>query len=218
MAGFFVSSLFGARALSLLVESSPSAADSVIMRKLRTSHPVNNLLILIPGLLVLFLWIAILPVVGQWKSDDKKASDSPDRKSLNGFGAHLVAVKNPRDFIQQWLKPEPPKLKSATMAEPGESLGILVFFAGCKEVNGVCNSEVDYTIHKPDGSIFDERKAQPLWKEPAPPKPNIQLGRAILAFTFRKGQPSGKYKIMAKVRDMNADISFDLETQLELKD
>ncbi len=187
------------------------------MRKYTTSQPICDLLTQIPSLLVLFLWIAALPVLGQWKSDDKKASDSPDRKSINGFGAHLVAVKNPRDFIQQWLKPETPKLKSATNVESGESLGLLVFFAGCKEVDGACSSEVDYAIYKPDGSLFVERKAQPLWKGPAPPKPNIQLGRAILAFAFPKGQPSGKYKITAKVRDINADISFDLETQLELK-
>ena len=188
------------------------------MEKHRASHPINSLVILIPGLLVLFLWIAILPVVGQWKADGKKTSDSPDRKSLNGFGAHLLAVTNPRDFIQQWLKSAPPKLTSATNVESGEPLGLLVLFAGCKEVNGACNSEVDYAIYKPDGSIFVERKAQPLWKEPAPPKPNIQLGRAILAFAFPKGQPAGKYKILAKVRDINADISFALETQLELKD
>lgn len=187
------------------------------MRKTTTTHPVNKLLIRIPSLLVLLLWIAILPVLGQWKSDDKNASDSPDRKSLNGFGAHLVALKDPRAFIQEWIKPETPKIKSAIKTKPGESLGILVFFAGCKEVNGACNSEVDYTIYKPDGSTFVVRKAQPLWKEPTPPKPNIQMGRAILAFAFPKGQLSGKYKIMAKVRDINADITLDLETELELK-
>jgi|GEM_PF-6721076 len=57
-----------------------------------------------------------------------------------------------------------------------------------------------------------------LWKEQAPPKLNTQLGRAILAFAFRKSDPSGKYKIKAKVKDINADVSFELETQLELTD
>lgn len=188
------------------------------MKKQGRCCPVTSSPSRLPGILVVLLCVAILPVAGQWKSDGKTTADSPDQKSLNGFGAHLVAVKNPRDVIQEWLKPEKPKLKSATNVASGESLGLLVFFAGCKEVNGACNSEVDYVIYKPDASLFVQRKAQPLWKEPAPPKPNVQLGRAILAFAFPKGQPSGKYRITARVRDLNADISFDLETQLVLKD
>jgi len=170
------------------------------------------------GLIVLFFLVTVSSAMGQWKMDGNKPSDTPDRKSLNGFGAHLVAVRDPRAVIQEWLKPETPNIKSATKTKPGESLGILVFFAGCKEVDGTCSSEVDYTIYKPDGTVFVERKAQPLWKEVAPPKSNIQLGRAILSFAFPKGQPSGKYRITAKVNDINADITLDLETQLELKD
>src|SRR5688572_16103156 len=167
---------------------------------------------------VLFLSLAVLPVFSQSTSDGSKAPDAPDRKSLKGFGAHLIAVKNPRGFIQEWLKPEKPKIEPAKKATPGEPLGVFVLFAGCLEVNGVCNSEVDYTIYKPDGSVLAERKKQPLWKEQAPPKPNIQLGRAILAFSFPKGQSSGKYKITAMVRDINADITLELDTHLELKD
>ncbi|MEO6050228.1 MAG: hypothetical protein ABIP78_02715 [Pyrinomonadaceae bacterium] len=170
------------------------------------------------GSIVLLFLVTVSPALGQWKIDDKKPSDTADRKSSNGFGAHLVAVKDPRAFIQEWLKPQTPKIKSATKTKPGESIGILVFFAGCKEVNGTCSSEVDYAIYKPDGTTFVERNAQPLWKEAAPPKSNIQLGRAILSFAFPKAQPSGKYRITAKVKDINADITLDLETQLDLKD
>jgi hypothetical protein len=76
---------------------------------------------------------------------------------------------------------------------------------------------VNYTIYKPDGSIFAEHKGQPLWKEQAPPAPNIQLGRAILAFRLGKDDPAGEYKVKAKVSDLNADISFELETKFRLK-
>jgi hypothetical protein len=157
-------------------------------------------------------------VAAQWQSEDNKVPDTPDRKSLNGFGAHLIAVKDPRAFIQEWLKPEQPKIEPAKKIKAGEPLGIIVLFAGYKEVSGSCDSEVDYTIYKPDGSIFTQRLKQPLWKEAAPPKPNIQLGRAILAFQFQSGQPKGQYKIKAQVRDLNAGTTIDLETQIELKD
>lgn len=91
-------------------------------------------------------------------------------------------------------------------------------FAGCKtDSAGVCNSEVDYTVIKPDGSVYAERKAQPLWKEQAPPAPNIQLGRAILAFRMESKDAAGEYKVKAKVSDLNAGITFELETKFRLK-
>src|SRR5688500_20376112 len=96
----------------------------MVMEKHRSSHPINSLVILVPGLLVLFLWIAILPVVGQWKADGKNTSDAPDRKSLNGVGAHPLAVTNPSDFIQQWLKSAPAKLTSETNVEAGTAIGL----------------------------------------------------------------------------------------------
>lgn len=188
------------------------------MKTQKDRRSANNFFIPIPGLLIFFFCIATLSVPGQWKSDNKRDSDSPDRKSSAGFGAHLVVLKDPQTFIQEWIKPETPKITPATETRPGETLGIVIFFAGCKEARDLCNSEVDYTIYRPDGSIFVERKSQPLWKEAAPPKSNIQLGRAILSFAFPKGQPLGKYRITAKVRDNNADITLNLETQLDLKD
>jgi hypothetical protein len=33
---------------------------------------------------------------------------------------------------------------------------------------------------------------------------------------MRKGDPAGEYKVKAKVRDLNADISFELETRFSL--
>ena len=169
-------------------------------------------------IIVLGILLMTTAASAQLQSDNKKVSDTPDRKSVNGFGVHLLAIKDPRAFIQEWQKPQTPKIESAKKIKPDESLGIIVLFAGCKEVSGSCDSEVDYTIYKPDGSLFVERLKQPLWKEAAPPKPNIQLGRAILAFQFQKGLPRGQYKIKAQVRDINANTTVDLETQIELKD
>ena len=125
---------------------------------------------------------------------------------------------NPRKFIEMWKKPKTPHFETAKEVGFDESVGVIVLFAGCKQdTQGICNTEVDYTIYKPDGSIFAERKKQPLWKEQAPPRENTQLGRAILAFRTAKSIPTGEYKVKAKVSDLNADISFELETQFSLK-
>lgn len=152
------------------------------------------------------------------ESREQEVTDTPDRKSVNGFGVHLIVVKNPQGFVREWQKPEMPKIESAKKIKVGEPLGGIILFAGCKEVSGSCNAEIDYTIYKPDGSLLAERLAQPLWKEEAPPKPNIQLGRAILSLQFKKGQPTGTYKITARTKDLNSNATIDLETQIEVQD
>ncbi len=170
------------------------------------------------GAVLFLILIGSSVTFSQWKQNGEHAADAPDRKDVRGFGGHLIVVENPRAFIQEWLKPETPKIKSATLVKRDETLGAFVLFAGCKtDAQGACNAEVDYTIYKPDGSLYDERKGQPLWKEQAPPPPNVQLGKAILAFRLGKDNPTGEYKVKAKVSDLNADISFELETKFSLK-
>ena len=169
------------------------------------------------GISLVIVVLTAWPALSQQKQTGE-AGSVLDRKSLNGFGGHLIVVENPREFIQQWLKPETPEIKSATDITRGASLGAFVLFAGCKpDAHGLCNTEVDYTIYKPDSTVYAERKAQPLWKEQAPPAPNIQLGKAILAFRLGDGDSIGIYKVRANVTDLNAEVSFELETKFRLK-
>lgn len=153
----------------------------------------------------------------QWKKGDEPTADSPDRKSVKGFGAHLLIIENPRAFIEEWQKPETPKIDPVSEVKRGVIIGAFVLFAGCKpDPQGRCNSEVDYTIYKPDGTIYAERKGEPLWKEAPPPGTNIQLSRAILGIRMEQNDPDGDYKVKAKVTDLNAQISFELETKFRL--
>ena len=154
----------------------------------------------------------------QWKKDGKPIEDSADRKSVGAFGGHLLVVREPKAFIENWQKPEPPRINPVTEVQRGELLGAFVLFAGCKpDTQGRCNSEVDYSFYRPDGSLYAEQKGQPLWKEQAPPSRNTQLSRAILGIRMEKGDPPGEYKIKAKVSDLNAALSFELETKIRLK-
>lgn len=159
------------------------------------------------------------PATAQWKNGDNPTPDTPDRKSVNGFGAHLLIVENPRAFIEEWQKPETPKINPVSEVKRGVVIGAFVLFAACKpDPQGLCNSEVDYTVYKPDGSIYAERKDQPLWKEAAPPGTNIQLSNAILGIRMQQNDPVGDYKVKARVTDLNAKISFELETKFRLHD
>lgn len=167
---------------------------------------------------LLFVLTAASPAFAQWKSGGEPAPDTPDRKSVKGFGGHLIVVEDPQGFIKEWLKPEPPQIHPAAVVKGDKLLGAFVLFAGCKpDAERVCNAEVDYALYKPDGSLLEERKAQPLWKKEAPPAPNVQLSSAILVFGLARTRPDGEYKVKAVVHDLNADVSFELETKFSLK-
>jgi hypothetical protein len=167
---------------------------------------------------VLVIALASVAVSAQWKKGDEKAEDTSERKSVNGFAGHLIIVEDPKGFIEEWSKPKTPTIKPVTNVKRGEVVGAFVLFAGCKPDNdGVCNSEVDYAVIKPDGSVYAERKSQPLWKEQAPPAQNIQLSRAILGIRIESKDPAGEYKVRAKVSDLNAGITFELETKFRVQ-
>lgn len=154
----------------------------------------------------------------QWKKGEERVADTADRKSLNDFAVHLLIVRDPRAFIEEWKKPTTPTINPVTEVKRGVLVGAFVLFAGCKpDAQGVCNSEVDYLVYKPDGSVYAERKEQPLWKEAPPPGRNIQLSRAILGIRFEEKDPAGEYKVKAKVTDLNANVSLDLETKFKVK-
>jgi len=154
----------------------------------------------------------------QWKKDGKAVEDTLDRKSVGAFGGQLLVVRNPKAFIDDWQKPEMPQINPVSIVQRGELLGAFVLFAGCKaDTQGACNSEVAYFLYRPDGSLYAEMKDQPLWKEKAPPSANTQLGRAILGIRMEKDDPAGDYIIKAKVSDLNAAISFELETKIRLQ-
>ena len=172
---------------------------------------------LVTALLVSILF-GVSMTTAQWKKGDERVADTADRKSVNGFGGQLIIVENQRAFIEEWKKPETPKITPVKSVKRNVVVGAFVFFAGCKpDAQGVCNSEVDYFVYKPDGSIYAEQKALPLWKEQAPPTPNIQLSSAILAIRMEEKDPAGEYKVKAKVSDLNANVSFELETTFKVK-
>ncbi|MEO6392348.1 MAG: hypothetical protein ABIP75_10885 [Pyrinomonadaceae bacterium] len=130
----------------------------------------------------------------------------------------MIVVEDPAKFVQDWQRPETPKFNPATVVKRGAHLGAVVIFAGCKRnPAGICNAEVDYALYKPDGSLYEEQKGQPLWKEAAPDSKNFQLGRAILSFQTGPTDQVGEYRVTAKCTDLNADVSLDLETKFELQ-
>ncbi len=93
---------------------------------------------------------------------------------------------------------------------------------GCKQnAQEVCDARVNYTIYKPDGSLFAARAVGQrgfLWKKQASAAGRrSRKGLARMYFKFGKDDPGGEYKVKAKVADLNADISFEIELNFYLR-
>jgi hypothetical protein len=156
------------------------------------------------------------------QQDPKTTIDEPNYKRVHSFSGYLVVDDYPYDHVREWLKP----IEIATVSEMptmkrGKTMGAFVELMGCKpNAQGVCNAQVDYTIYKPDGSTFATRAIGPgglLWKKYPPAARRNRKGLARMHFRFGKDDPAGEYKVKAKVSDLNADISFEIELNFSLK-
>ena len=66
---------------------------------------------IVTALMTLLLLGGVTVATAQWQTGDKRnIPDSADRKSVNGFGGHLLIIENPRAFVEEWQKPETPRI------------------------------------------------------------------------------------------------------------
>ena len=65
----------------------------------------------------------------------------------------------------------------------------------CLADAGKCNVNIDYSIYRPDGTVFRELKLQP-----------VEEGKGVpsLHFTLTAADPAGLYRVVATIRDLNA--------------
>ena len=186
------------------------------------SHVGEPLLKLVSTTLFLVL-IAASPAFSLREQDHKATSDEPNYKRVNGFSGYLTLEDYPHEKVQRWLDPvEIATVRANPIMTRGETMGAFVQLRGCKEnARGVCNTRVNYTIYKPDGSIFATRAVRQrelLWKKQAPPAGRrTRKGLARMHFKLGKDDPDGEYEVKAKVTDLNAGISFEIELNFHLR-
>ncbi|MCM3869527.1 MAG: hypothetical protein ND895_02355 [Pyrinomonadaceae bacterium] len=196
---------------------------------------------------VCITWLVILlaasPAFSLQEQNDQTAGVEKNYKEVNGFSGYLTLDDDPRENIQRWLDPvEIETLSAMPTMKRGKTMGVFVELRGCKQnAQAVCKVRLNYTIYNPDGSVFAARavwQREILWKKQAPsalhrsnpkpwntsnPKMGVGLtshrlkGLARMHFRLRKDDPVGEYKVRAKVADLNADISFELELNFYLK-
>lgn len=190
--------------------------------------------------------IAASPASSLLGQNDNTPGDETNYKGVNGFSGYLTLDDEPRERVRGWLDPvEIATLSAMPTMKRGKTMGAFVELMGCKQnARGACNARVNYTIYKPDGSIFATREVWRkglLWTKQAPSAPrrsypktreslqkrgrkleggiasNQPKGLARMHFKLGKDDPVGEYKVKAKVTDLNADISFEIELDFYLR-
>jgi hypothetical protein len=142
--------------------------------------------------------------------------DTPRMVSAGDFSAMLLITNDPDGFFEQWNRPPSPDYKpsmsTVTTAKHGDVVGAIILFSGCRADHaGNCNSEVDFKVYKPDGSLESEHSGGELWSnKPAIPEGTLQVSISNLVFEVELDDQLGEHRIEAIVRDLNAKEYIEL--------
>jgi hypothetical protein len=167
------------------------------------------------------IWIAASPALSSWQQNDQTAGGETNYKEVKGFSGYLTVDDEPRAHVRRWLDPEEiVTLSAMPTMKRGKTMGAFVELMVCKQnARRVCNVRVNYTIYKPDGSIFAThavRQKEILWKKQTK-RTSYPLGLARMHFRLGRDDPAGEYKVKTKVSDLNAGISFEIELNFYLR-
>ena len=145
------------------------------------------------GLRALTLALALLPAV------------APARGTGGDFGATLV-VKDRLDG---------PTLHATKTALRGQVVWGVILFSHCKaDAHGRCNAVADFTVLRPDGSVYASNEGAEVWRAMPPRHAAPQLSTARLGLHIRPTDPLGRYRIRAVVKDLEAKRTVTLESAL----
>jgi hypothetical protein len=140
--------------------------------------------------------------------------------SGNQFSAVMLLSDSPDEVLRSWQKPEASvPVRTADAIAPGAPIVAFIFFTGCRpDENGLCNASVDFTVLKPDGSIYERFTDRELWKgRPAPPVGMMRLSAEYVGVVIEPQDPLGKYEVRASVHDLNAGETLELSREFTAK-
>jgi hypothetical protein len=155
----------------------------------------------------------------QWRDTwGKAAPETPGMKSNKGFSAmiHLVEKAEAERFIREWNETpaeHAPTLAPAERVDRGESIVLLVLYAGCSakpEGPAPCSATIDVKTLDPSGKIIMEQFDIALARDmPAYPK-IVQLSPMTLQTDFEPSDAYGlyRYDVMLRNPERNANIAL----------
>lgn len=159
---------------------------------------------------------------GQWQLNGKDIGNESWRRSVNGFGAVLLLTNKPDDFFKEWSNPNAdyqPRINVTVSANRLETITAVILFQRCKaDLKGDCDTEVDFRVLRPDGSVYAEYKGAKLLRgKQSSSVDGMQLGLEQLGFKIEADDPLGDYRIEAIVRDKLSATEVPLVQILTVK-
>jgi hypothetical protein len=136
------------------------------------------------------LTLALLWLVGI------EAQTPPSARKASALETELIVATSDDATLRQWAEWQPGvMLDTVTELRPNAAALAIVRVRGCQVEYSKCGVNVDYTIYRPDNSVYKEAKLQP-----------VENGRVAppLTFTLTASDPPGLYRVVATVRDLNA--------------
>lgn len=141
----------------------------------------------------------------------------PDHKWLapepSKFSVLLVLSDRPDEVLRGW-KTRTRHLPDGTTRTIGRGRPIVafVYFTGCEpDADGLCNATADFTILRPDGTVYESFESRDLWRhKPAPPEGTLGLAAEHVGVVIEPSDPLGRYEFRVTVHDLNGGTTLDL--------
>ena len=130
------------------------------------------------------------------------------------LSAVLTLSDQPEEVLRGWA--------GQTASAPGRSVDSIgrgkpivafVYFTGCRaDASGLCNASADFTILRPDGSVYESFSDRDLWKgKPAPPGGTLRLSAEYVGVIIEPDDPLGRYEVRVSVHDLNDGTTLELK-------
>ncbi|MEQ1514477.1 MAG: hypothetical protein ABL934_17610 [Lysobacteraceae bacterium] len=184
--------------------------------------------------LPLLFALAPMTVDAGWRTPDGVIlEDTPSQQSERGFGAMLqIATEaESKRFHEEWYgtaTDHSPKLQTTDSARRGETVSVLVLYAGCALDDATqdsiatgkapCGAQLRLRVVAPDGSDYSSPEEMSLSQsQPSAPGHILQLSPVELKIRFEPEDALGDYRIEARIDHPDKDSLLQLSTTLTLK-
>jgi hypothetical protein len=150
----------------------------------------------------------------------KPVPETPDRRSVDGFGGHLLVTAD-KDWQEKWNTPPEttPSFSTVDSVGPGGEVQILIFFSNPRRGAGdVVRLRCDLQVVRPDGSYSANERDLPCFDHAVPgPLNRVFMTDVSLKFIAEPGDPPGRWTVRVTLRDVLRDSEVALESGFELK-
>jgi len=167
------------------------------------------------------------PAYDAWRNaQGERANETPGMKSNKGFAAviHLATKTEAERFLREWNETptaHAPMLKPAEGIARGESLVLVILYAGCSaqaEGPAPCSATLDVNIFDPNGKLLMEQFDIALARDlPAYPR-IVQLSPVTLQTDFDATDPLGLYRYDVVLRNPERNATLALTETIVLSD